>query len=596
VLGLVWNLGCLVIASHDFGVPEISEYLDALSYSALAFLPAVVVHSIVREQPGKVGRWITWAAYGISAIAAVGHFTNVYQLGFAPWPRAAHGLGTVYGFFIIPLALVTGSQPTWKRAMWMFALAVFALFGSEIAYHTEGSVLLDLIGHHATMPLAFVILYQEYRFALADRFLKSAIAIITLVSLAMGAYVVIVARLGDSLSAPTVMVAVLGLWIVTALVYPVLTRGISWLVDRWLLGRDNYGHLRAEVSQLVQSAETSTEVLNAVGDRLAVALNGKLTWSVVLGEVVDLSQHLDESLAQALEHRDEQDVVWLAPRGSAAAILVATAESPRYVWTVTELSEGRRLGQEDAAFLEWVALRVARRIDRLRIVHERYEHELREQEMGKLTTEAELKALRAQINPHFLFNALTTIGHLIQTAPDRAVDTLLNLTELLRRVLRSTEEWVPLGAEIDLVVAYLDIERARFEERLEIDIDVPAELRVVKLPPLILQPLVENSIKHGIARLKQGGRVAVSARLADGALQLRVEDTGAGASEAAFGTARGEGVGLKNVKERLRGYYGDGASLSIESRPGVGTTVQLRVPTDSSGRSRRRAEAVASGS
>lgn len=593
-LGLTWNLGILVIASQDFGFPARSEYVDALAYSALAFLPAVVVHSILREQSTAAARWITRAAYAVSSVAAIGHFTSVYRFGFAPLPLAVHGLGPAYGLLIIPLAFVTGSQPTWKRALWMFALAVFALFGSEIAYHTEGSLLLDLVGHHATMPLAFVILYQEYRFALADRFLKSALAIIALVSMAMGAYVVIAARLGDSLSEPRVMVGVLGSWIVTALVYPVLRRAISWLVDRWILGRDSYGHLRAEVAQFVHSAETSSEVLNAVGDRLGAALNGKLEWTVMRGEVADADKIIDETLGKALEDRGGQDVVWLGSRGTAAAILVATAESPRYLWTVTELSEGRRLGLEDAAFLEWVALRVARRIDRLRIVHERYEHELREQELGKLTTEAELKALRAQINPHFLFNALTTIGHLIQTAPERALDTLLNLTELLRRVLRSTEEWTSLGEEVDLIVAYLDIERARFEERLEIDIDVPSELRLIKLPPLILQPLVENSIKHGIARLKQGGRVAVSARLVDDALHLRVEDTGAGASDAAFVTARGEGVGLNNVEERLRGYYGEAASLSIESQPGAGTAVELRVPAGSSGRSRRRTEAVAS--
>ena len=601
-LGLVWNLGSLVDTLQDLGFPGVPEYVDALTHTALAFLPAVVVHSILREQPGRAVRFLIGAAYAISAAAGIGNFVSVAVNGFAPLPEVAHGLGPVYGALIIPLVFVTGGQRTWSRALWMFALAVFALTGNQIAYHTSNSLLLDLIGHHASIPLAFVILYQEYRFALADRFLKSAIAIIALVSLAMGGYLLVVARLGDSLRASAVIVGVLALWIATALVYPGLRRLISWLVDRWLLGRDSYGLLREAVAEAIESAQTSSEVLNRVGEQLARSLNaGRVRWAPLRGEAIELEEVLAdiggsarESITRALEASGAPELVWLTHRGAGAAVLVPTAEPPRYLWTIAKLSEGRRLGSEDAAFLEWVALRAARRIDRLRTVHERYEHELRAQEMGKLATEAELKALRAQINPHFLFNALTTIGHLIQTAPERAVDTLLNLTELLRRVLRSTDEWTSLGDELDLVVAYLDIERARFEERLEIAIQVPAELRATQVPPLILQPLVENAIKHGIAPLREGGRVMVSGELAGGVLHLRVEDTGRGASESAFANGRREGVGLKNVEERLRGYYGDDASLTTESRSGSGTAVELRLPVYKDGRPGRRSETVAS--
>ena len=117
----------------------------------------------------------------------------------------------------------------------------------------------------------------------------------------------------------------------------------------------------------------------------------------------------------------------------------------------------------------------ARRIDAIRLTLERYETQLREEEMQKLAAEAELKALRAQINPHFLFNALTTIGYLIDTAPARAVDTLLRLTHLLRGMLRPEGEFTTLGRELELVEHYLDIERERFEERLRVRIDVPAD-------------------------------------------------------------------------------------------------------------------------
>src|SRR5206468_2809882 len=138
-----------------------------------------------------------------------------------------------------------------------------------------------------------------------------------------------------------------------------------------------------------------------------------------------------------------------------------------------------------------------------------------------------------QINPHFLFNALTTIGYLIQTAPPRALQTLLRLTALLRSVLRSEGEFTTLGRELDMIESYLDIEHARFEQRLHVTIDVPSRLRNVRLPPLIIQPLVENAIKHGIAHKQVGGDVTVRARVdrvgdSNRQLSIVVSDTGAG--------------------------------------------------------------------
>jgi LytS/YehU family sensor histidine kinase len=151
-----------------------------------------------------------------------------------------------------------------------------------------------------------------------------------------------------------------------------------------------------------------------------------------------------------------------------------------------------------------------------------------------------LRALRAQINPHFLFNALTTVGYLIQTAPDRALETLMRLTTLLRGVLRHSDgEFSTLGEEIDLIESYLDIEQARFEERLRVMVDVPARLRALRIPALLIQSLVENAIKHGITPQRGGGEVVILARMAswtarsntpqtfaDDMLQIWVRDTG----------------------------------------------------------------------
>ncbi len=223
----------------------------------------------------------------------------------------------------------------------------------------------------------------------------------------------------------------------------------------------------------------------------------------------------------------------------------------------------------------------------MRVTHERCQRDLREQEIGRLATEAELRALQAQLNPHFLFNALTTIGYLIQTAPSRAMDTLMGLTGLLRRILkRSTGELVTLGEELELIEMYLAIERARFEERLRVRIDVPFELRALPIPPLLLQPLVENAVKHGISPCRGGGEIRVAAelvRVSDGSghesvLSLEVADTGRGASKKELDEGRRKGVGLGNVESRLERYYGPSASLRINTSPGTGFRVKAYLP------------------
>jgi sensor histidine kinase YesM len=268
--------------------------------------------------------------------------------------------------------------------------------------------------------------------------------------------------------------------------------------------------------------------------------------------------------------------------GDRATVDVPTSDLPHFAIQILGLKGGRRLLSDDLATLDAIANAVARRIDAIRITKERYERAFREQEMATLASEAELRALRAQINPHFLFNALTTIGYLIQTSPPRAVETLMRLTALLRSVLRSEGEFTTLGRELDLVESYLDIERARFEHRLRVTIDVPEELRHVRVPPFVIQPLVENAVKHGISRKDAGGAVIVRATSdqigLDGCLSITVSDTGVGASPGALARGREAGIGLRNVERRLACHYGPAARFAIQSVPDKGTTVTLDLP------------------
>lgn len=192
--------------------------------------------------------------------------------------------------------------------------------------------------------------------------------------------------------------------------------------------------------------------------------------------------------------------------------------------------------------------------------------------------------MRAQLNPHFLFNALTTIGYLIEAAPARALSTLYRLTELLRAVLRPVAgELQPVADELEIIDAYLAIEHARFEERLRVRIDVSDDARAALLPALLLQPLVENAVKHGISPLRTGGEVVLRGRIepdADGELRLHlsVSDTGAGANPEVVARRRAAGVGLNSVARRIEKQFDAEARLEMRTAPGEGTVVDLWCP------------------
>ncbi len=193
------------------------------------------------------------------------------------------------------------------------------------------------------------------------------------------------------------------------------------------------------------------------------------------------------------------------------------------------------------------------------------------------TTRARLQALQAQIRPHFLFNTLNTIAALIRSDPKRARSLVSKLANLYRQLLRPIERPVPLGDELAQVQAYLEIEHARFGERLRVAVDVPTELRSCRVPPLVLQPLVENAIKHGLASLPEGGTVLVEARQQGPELLLRVSDDGVGYDDQPFGT------GLSNVAERLALLPGERrATLTLGAREqGRGTSAEIRLPSQS---------------
>jgi signal transduction histidine kinase len=575
LLGIVWNAGGLVIyGGRDIGAAPPSPFFAALAFGALGFLPAVVVHAAASHALHRA-RWLTGAAYALSSTAAAMQIFVALARGVAPYRPALLLLTVGYSVVVAVLAFAMRGQPGGRGPLAVAALAVFAVMALHLSHHEEASksVAIELIGHHASLPLVLVILYQDYRFAFADLFLKRAVALVTLVSIALATYLLVVVpfvlpRLATDPTDPRGTAALVGLWVTVALLYPIMRSAQARFVDRVVLRRVDAARLRGAATTRLGSLDTTDMVLDAACAMLAPALSAHtVRWSIAGSGQEDTSEAaLDD---QRLHTR----------------FRVNTSESPAFWIQVGVLAGGRRMLSDDTALVEAVAEAAARRIDVLRVAQERHERTLREQDLKRLTTESEFRALQAQLNPHFLFNALTTIGFLMHESPERALDTLLKLTGLLRGVLRrSAGKFVTLGEELDLVESYLAIERARFEDRLIVRVDVDTGLRELRVPPLLLQPLAENAVKHGIAQLRQGGTISISGTLDEHAvdgkryLRLSVVDTGAGISPDTMARRKAKGTGLMNLEGRLNHYYGAAGSLSVQSAVGRGTRADLVIP------------------
>jgi two-component system LytT family sensor kinase len=206
----------------------------------------------------------------------------------------------------------------------------------------------------------------------------------------------------------------------------------------------------------------------------------------------------------------------------------------------------------------------------------RIEHRLQEQE--KLLMAAKVEALASQINPHFLFNTLTSISSLIRSQPETARMLIVKLSGLLRRLLRSHEHFVSLREELRSIDEYLDIELVRFGSKLTVEKQISPDSLDIVVPSMILQPLVENSIKHGLAQKLGDGRLIIRSERRNGHAIIEVIDNGLGVTQEHLSSAMSDGIGLRNVDERLRVIYGANYALKLRSVPGQGTAARMEIP------------------
>jgi two-component system, LytTR family, sensor kinase len=207
----------------------------------------------------------------------------------------------------------------------------------------------------------------------------------------------------------------------------------------------------------------------------------------------------------------------------------------------------------------------------------RIEMKLEQQE--RLLLQSRMEALQSQINPHFLFNTLNSVSSLVRRDPDSAREMIVKLSNILRRLLRKGDSFAPLREEVEFLDDYLDIEVVRFgRDKLKIFKELDPNSLDHLVPSMILQPLVENALKHGLADKVEGGSIFVRSRAAGGKIVIEVEDDGVGMPISGASSSSGTGIGMLNVSERLQVVYGDAAQMTVESQPGHGTLIRLELP------------------
>ncbi|MGB6975459.1 MAG: histidine kinase [Terracidiphilus sp.] len=245
------------------------------------------------------------------------------------------------------------------------------------------------------------------------------------------------------------------------------------------------------------------------------------------------------------------------------ALLTPTVWLQALVWLSAPIVVG-------IALKVWNALRMERKLE----------------EQKRLLLEARLDALQRQINPHFLFNTLNSIASLVRVQPEMAREMTVKLANILRALLKDHDTYVPLREELNFTDDYLDIEVVRFgPEKLRVEKEIDPRTLGVLVPSILLQPLIENSIKHGLEPRIHGGTVTVRSRLEGDRVWIEVADDGVGMVERPAGELKrtGEGIGMKNVQERLEVLYGNQARFEVESRPGRGTLVRIELPANGNG-------------
>ncbi len=565
-LAWTWNAGSFSVLLLHPG--SLRWAVEAIGFSALSLLPAVLLQFSLG---GKM-RPVAVAGYVIAAIAI-----SMHSLEDA-WPGGdlhRRGLFTITAGFATLTAISVigvlleggkGTRGRMSRTLASMCLMLFAITFSHLGKEPAEGWSKELLLHHAGIPLALLILLQDYRFVFLDAFIRFLANVILAAAMAFAA-VRLAMRLmpADGLAHPLADI-VTGAGLCAVMIAFAWLRG---LVQQWLttvvFRRSDLGAAAHGLRSNAGRFGNDEEYLHWAAERIAAWIGTPRCDIVERRSIPKSAGDLDYPTITA-------DVPWLR-------------NDPRWNWV--EVAAPVRLSQSDVRTLLLGSRRGGRRylseelraLNHLTTIAAEETERFRTAEMQRLVSEAELQALQSQINPHFLFNALNTLYGIIPRQASGARSTVLNLAEIFRYFLQSGKSLIPLSEEINIVIAYLNIERLRLGTRLQTDIRIDDDCREALIPILSIQPLVENSIRHGLSNCAGEGWLRVTASAAGGKVIIAVEDSGAGPMpNQGRAASKGAGVGLVNVTRRLQLCFGPEAGISMRQND-FGTHVQFSVPS-----------------
>jgi two-component system LytT family sensor kinase len=532
----------------------------------------------------------------------------LFDVALAPFGTAK--MSTVFS----GLALVAGAalflrEPQTSRIVRFSALTIFlgvlvsaatvvVRLAISIPLGGTPDAALRVSGQQAPLLVVLGSFLLFARFRSADLFIRHSVrAVLVAVASVAGVLVLQSASirvLAAGATFPLAMSVFVGS-VVIALVmlsFVQLDRRVVEIVDRWIVRPPDYRSVTRQLGDTLRDLHDEARII------AAAETAGRMTLQLEAVEAVPL-----ETLPRSLWPPDIQDGeivelseqhpvrMLLAKRKAELLVPVRTGGRITHLLVVTPGETRRGLVTHEVNYLRTVATQLGGRLDILQLERDMRDRAQKETLLRQQLAEAELRALRAQINPHFLFNSLNTIADLIVANPAGAEAMTLRLAKVFRYVLaHSAAPLTTLHQEVDFVRAYLQIEQVRFEGRLHVAIDVHPEIAAEPVPSLLLQPLVENALKHGLAPRPGEGHLWISASNDGDDVCLRVEDDGVGPDAdmppAGYRVSTGaespapvaDGVGLTNIARRLSVLYGARASLRLQPRGTGGTSVIVRIP------------------
>jgi len=553
-LAFTWNLGSLIGLASTHRDGEIAGWVVAVNFSALSVLPAILLKIVLRQ------RYPLLVNIGFAlALSSVGlHFAELYTpsagLHDAALLLITAGftalIGCVYAFSFRNREQISLTD--------VICLLLFTLSFLHFGYgHSKAAWTNEVAWHHAGIPLALIVLLRDYRLLFLETFIRfaanfglGAVCAFALYWANKSGHLVEHAR-GNGFVCGMLLIGFCFSLVLFAYIRTLLQKQLT----RRMFRRADLNACSKRILQISSESESEKELLHRAAAELCsfVEANGFQISNAPSGHAAryDFSPELELPLRFS--------------RGDALTLQLAVRRG------------GARYLPEDTESLTQLCGLLIEQVERFRT-----------NELQRLAHEAELRALQAQINPHFLFNALNTIYGTIGRESYQARRLVLNLADLFRYCLQRDKPFISLGEELSIVQAYLEIESLRLGDRLSTEVSISETARRVMIPSLMVQPLVENAIKHGAERRGSKAEVRVVATESDGFLKISVYDNGPGL--AAEPLSSGLGMALKNVRQRLHLCYGDSASLNVEFTP-EGTCATLVIPRQASHQVHSNAEA-----